>query len=205
MSHGADAADQLINHGINGTVKVTEAAAKLAALGAKNLAALLIALASDNKKLSGKTSLARILSEGKAPAVLNIKLDDMKRFSGEAKKYGVLFTAIKDKTDTSGFCDVIVKQEDISKINRIFERMGYTTLKEEKSANPKNAQSHSQQEKNSKTQENGSKQVPQDKTKTGEKPSVKTHVQEIKKTNGTANNTQHPKAKAKSKTKAKIK
>lgn len=180
MSHGAEAADQLINHGINATVKVTEAAAKLTALGAKNLAALCIALAKENHKLSGKTSLTRILSEGKAPAVLNIKIDDMTRFARESKKYGVLFTAIKDKTDTSGFCDVIIKQEDISKINRIFERMGYAALKDEKGGEQKNAPSHSRRERSSKTPENGLSKTPPGKTNTDTKPSVKSRVEALK-------------------------
>lgn len=40
MSIGADAADQMVREGI----QITESAVRLAALGAKNLAALLIAL-----------------------------------------------------------------------------------------------------------------------------------------------------------------
>ena len=59
MNVGGDAADQLVREGI----QITESATKLAALGAKNLAALLMALLKEGK-ISGKTRLARIIKGG---------------------------------------------------------------------------------------------------------------------------------------------
>ena len=50
MSTSGETADLMVREGI----QITESAVKLAGLGAKNLAALLIALANDNQKLSGK-------------------------------------------------------------------------------------------------------------------------------------------------------
>ena len=51
MSTNGETADLMVREGI----QITESALKLAGLGAKNLAALLIALANDNQKLAGKT------------------------------------------------------------------------------------------------------------------------------------------------------
>jgi hypothetical protein len=82
-------------------------------------------LLKDDRKLAGKTKIKKLLKDGKPPAILNVKERDLPRFSQEAKKYGILFSAIKDKTDKSGKLDIIARQEDIPKINRIFEKIGY--------------------------------------------------------------------------------
>ena len=55
MSTNGETADLMVREGI----QITESALKLAGLGAKNLAALLIALANDNQKLAGKRSEER--------------------------------------------------------------------------------------------------------------------------------------------------
>ena len=119
MNVGGDAADQLVREGI----QITESATKLAALGAKNLAALLLALLKEGN-ISGKTRLARIIKEGDVQ-VFPLKTADLERFFAEAKRYGVLYTVVRDKGDPDGTCDVITRGCDVSKINRIFERFGY--------------------------------------------------------------------------------
>ena len=57
MSTNGETADLMVREGI----QITESALKLAGLGAKNLAAWLIALANDNQKLAGKTNLKRLM------------------------------------------------------------------------------------------------------------------------------------------------
>ena len=69
MNTGGDAADLMVRE----SIQITESSIKLAGLGAKNLAALLIALAQDNQKLQGKTTLKRLLSEGKELKVFPLK------------------------------------------------------------------------------------------------------------------------------------
>ena len=59
MSTNGETADLMVREGI----QITESALKLAGLGAKNLAALLIALANDNQKLAGKTNLKRLIHD----------------------------------------------------------------------------------------------------------------------------------------------
>ena len=59
MSTSGETADLMVKEGI----QITESAVKLAGLGAKNLAALLIALANDNQKLAGKTNLKRLIHD----------------------------------------------------------------------------------------------------------------------------------------------
>lgn len=122
MNTSGEVADLMVKEGI----QITESAAKLAALGAKNLAAIIIVLMNDESKMQGKTNLKQLLKSGKPLCILQIKEADLKKFNSEAKKYGVLFTAVSDKTNNTGLCDVIAKQEDVTKLNYIMEKLGYT-------------------------------------------------------------------------------
>ena len=58
---GGEAADQMVREAL----QVTEVAIKLSALGIKNALALSLAYAKENPKVKGKTSLDRLLREGK--------------------------------------------------------------------------------------------------------------------------------------------
>ena len=122
MNTSGEVADLMVKEGI----QITESAAKLAGLGAKNLAAIIIALMNDESKMQGKTNLKQLLKSDKPLCILQIKETDLKKFNSEAKKYGVLFTAVSDKTNNTGLCDVIAKQEDVTKLNYIMEKLGYT-------------------------------------------------------------------------------
>lgn len=137
MNIGGDTADQMVREGI----QITESAIKLAGLGAKNLAALLLALLKDNKKLKGKTNIGRLLHEDKPLSIFHVKKADISEFHRLAQKYGVLYTAIYNKAKDKGLCDVMVKAEDAVKVNRIMEMMEYPTPEQ----NPKNAVSRAPQ------------------------------------------------------------
>ena len=121
MSTSGETADLIVREGI----QITESAVKLAGLGAKNLAALLIALANDNQKLSGKTNLKRLIHDGEELTIFSVKREDLKGFQMEAKRYGVLFYPIVNKVEKTGTVEIMAKARDAKQINRIFERMGY--------------------------------------------------------------------------------
>lgn len=122
MNTSGEVADLMVKEGI----QITESAVKLAGLGAKNLAAIIVVLMNDKTKLQGKTNLKQLLKSDKPLCILQIKESDLKKFNQEAKKYGVLFTAVSDKTNNTGLCDVIAKQDDVTKLNYIMEKLGYT-------------------------------------------------------------------------------
>lgn len=122
MNTSGEVADLMVKEGL----QITEEVAKLTGLGAKNLAAILIALLKEDNKLQGKTNLKKLLKSDKPLCILQIKEKDIGKFNSEAKKYGVLFTAVTDKTNNTGLCDIIAKQDDVTKLNYIMERMGYT-------------------------------------------------------------------------------
>ena len=118
MNGSGEVADLMVREGI----QITESAAKLAGLGAKNLAAIVIALLNEDNKLQGKTALKNLLKADKPLCILQINKQELKKFQSEAKRYGVLFTVVTDKT--SEFCDIIAKQDDVVKLNYIIEKLG---------------------------------------------------------------------------------
>ncbi len=124
MNNGADAADQIVNMSFKGI----EVLAKISGEGAKNLATYLYAVLKDQKKTRGKTRLEGLLRSGKELKVFAVKNEDLKKFTQEAKRYGVLYCALRDKNDTDGMCDIMVRAEDASKINRIVERFKLATV-----------------------------------------------------------------------------
>ena len=182
MNTSGEVADLMVKEGF----QITESAAKLAALGAKNLAAILIALMQEDRKLQGKTNLRQLLKADKPLCILQIKESDIQKFNKEAKKYGVLFTAVTDKTKDSKFCDIIAKQEDVTKLNYIMERMGYAApeIKQDKADAPEQEDGKTEKKSNPRTKEYPSERrytARGDKEKTThDKPSVKARVNNIK-------------------------
>ena len=112
------------------TLRISETVAKLTATGAKNLGVLLAALMKDNIKIKGKTNLNTMLKEGKELRVFNIQEEYLKQFAQEARKYGILYSVIKDTKLAPPTFDILAKAEDVSKINRVFERISYPIPKD---------------------------------------------------------------------------
>jgi len=110
------------------SLETGEVAVKLAGTGAKQLAILLYAILREQKKTKGKTRLTNMLRSGKELKVFAVKDTDLQLFCREAKKYGVLYCVLKDRDATDGITDIMVRAEDASKINRIFERFDLATV-----------------------------------------------------------------------------
>lgn len=121
---GGEAADQMVREAL----QVTEVAIKLSALGIKNALALSLAYAKENPKVKGKTSLDRLLREGKELKIIALQSKDVGQFKELAKQYGVLFAVVKDKAQNEKV-DVMFKAEDVAKLNRIYEQLGYAIPK----------------------------------------------------------------------------
>ncbi len=193
MNTSGEVADLMVKEGL----QVTEEVVKLTGLGAKNLAAIIIALLKEDNKTQGKTNMKKLLQSNKPLCILQIKESDIRHFNREANKYGVLFTPIKDENNNTGLCDIIAKQDDVPQINRILEIMGYSKPEVEAEIEPEtdgenqNAPDKAQEEQSKKSNPR-MRENPQERefTKCGDmekegnhsdrKPSVKKKVEEIK-------------------------
>ena len=128
MSQGSDAAEQMVKE----TMIISETAAKLAGLGAKNLAVLLTLYLREEHPLKGETNLKKLLKEGKEIRVFCLDKDNLAEFKQHAKDYGIVYSALKQKNDESNIIDVLVKAEDTPRVNRILEKMNYPLPEDEK-------------------------------------------------------------------------
>ena len=124
MNTAGDAAEQIVKMSLGGV----EVAAKIAGTGAKELAMMIYAITKDQKKTKGKTRLTNMLRSEKPLKVFAVKDSELQLFCKEAKKYGVLYCVLKDKDANDGLTDIMVRAEDASKINRIFERFKLATV-----------------------------------------------------------------------------
>ena len=126
MNTGGEAAEQIVRMSLEGF----EVAAKITGAGAKNIAILLYSILKEEKKTKGKARLTSMLRSGKELKVFTVKSDDLKKFTQEAKKYGVLYCVLTDRKnkDHNAEVDVIARAEDASKISRIVERFNLASV-----------------------------------------------------------------------------
>ena len=126
MNSSSDAAESIVRMSLQGT----EFALRITGSLTKNCIAGLYALSKDQKKSKGKTTLNKMLKSGKELKIFTIKQEDLKLFGQEAKRYGVLFTALFDKKNPDGKVDIMCRAEDAAKINRIVNRFKLVTYDE---------------------------------------------------------------------------
>ena len=126
MNTGGEAAEQIVRMSLEGF----EVAAKITGAGAKNIAILLYSILKEEQKTKGKARLTNMLRSGKELKVFTVKSGDLKKFTQEAKKYGVVYCVLADRgnKDPNAEVDVIARAEDASKISRIVERFNLASV-----------------------------------------------------------------------------
>ena len=127
MNTSGEAADQVVRM----SLEVGEAALKISGTGAKHLAVMLYAVLKEKKKTKGRARLETLVKSGRPLTVFSVKESDLKQFVQEAKRYGVLYCAVRNpKGSSDGLVDVIVKEEDAPRINRIVDRFQLASVTE---------------------------------------------------------------------------
>ena len=128
MNQSSEAAEQIVKMSLEGI----EVAAKISGSGAKDIAVLLYTIMKNKEQTAGKTKLNNMLKSGKELKVFSIRQDQFDIFRREAKRYGVLYSALINKKNKSpdGIIDVMVRSEDAAKINRIVSRFKLSDYKD---------------------------------------------------------------------------
>lgn len=127
MNTSGEAADQVVRM----SMEVGEAALKITGAGAKQLAVLLYAVLKEQTKTRGRVKLENLVRSGKPLTVFSVKQSDLKLFIQEAKRYGIVYCAIRNTKGTKdGMVDIMVKEEDAPRINRIVERFRFASVTE---------------------------------------------------------------------------
>lgn len=128
MNAGGETADQAVKMTLQGIEVIGSLALKAGETATKSLAATLYAILTDRKKVRGKTRLNTLLKSGKELKVFAIRHKDLEVFCKEAKRYGVLYTVLKEKNNIDGICDIMVRTEDAAKISRIVDKFELATI-----------------------------------------------------------------------------
>ena len=162
MDNSGEVADLMVKE----SIQLTEAAVKMLAAGSKNLAAFLLALSQNNKKLYGKANMARLLQTGRELKTFHIKENDLGDFRAYAKK-NVLFSVIKDTRSTSGIVDLVTNVDYVPLVNHYLEQRGYPApAKEQEEEAPKKAAPRARPEYSSPQRGSGSTQSQSKRTTT---------------------------------------
>ena len=131
MSASSDSAEEIVRLSLEGF----EVVARLTGSMAKEMAVMLVALSKEKSiKTKGQTRLNNMLKSNSNLRIFTIKKDDYQDFKKQAKRYGVLYTALGKKSEISkdGNIDILVKEEDAVRINRIVEKFKLTTVDQTK-------------------------------------------------------------------------
>ena len=119
---GGEAADQLVRMMLNGS----EVAIRLSGSAARNMLALTMALAKQNKRLSGKVNMARMLRETRDLRLFPMTPEQYREFRKHARKQKILFSAISDRDGSGKLLDVVMPVTEVERANLIFDRIMYT-------------------------------------------------------------------------------
>lgn len=118
MNLGSDPADQVVRYTLEGS----EFALRMTGTAAKNFAVFVAAVLRDQKKTRGKTNLTRLLRAGKSLKFFSVPTERMHEFTQEAKRHGLLFVPMRDRTNP-GSIEIAIWAEDSAKVERIIDRM----------------------------------------------------------------------------------
>ena len=115
-----EAADEVVRIVLNGT----EVALRLTGSAAKNLGVILYEWAKNNPKVTGKTSMMKLLRSGEELQVVTLTREQYDQFKALAKKQ-VLFAPFVNKEKNDGMVEVVISSRSLAIVNHILEDIGY--------------------------------------------------------------------------------
>lgn len=128
MSTTSDSADEFVKFMLDGT----EVALRLSGSLAKEMAVMLYAMSKEQgKKTKGQIRLENMLKSNSNLKIFSINQENFQEFKKQAKKYGVVYSALYKRGEKvpDKLIDILVREEDAERVNRIVERYKLTTVK----------------------------------------------------------------------------
>lgn len=125
MSTVSDSADEFVKLTLEGF----EVMARISGSMVKNVAIMLYTISKDtSKKTKGKTKLSKMLKDKSPLKVFSMKQEDYLKFQKQAKRYGILYCSLFNKKDKDGMVDIIAREDDAVRVDRIIERFKLTSV-----------------------------------------------------------------------------
>lgn len=127
MNTSADAADQVVRMTLNGVEMAFKITGDNAPKAARLIFHAFTAVKNESKRSKGAIRLVNLARSGKKLDVTAVMDKDLKKFCIEAKKYGILYTILKDRNKSDGLTEIMYKSEDKEKLGRVFEKLNMAT------------------------------------------------------------------------------
>ena len=128
--NGGDAAEQMVRILLDGT----ETVVKITGEGSRQLAAFLYAWAQQehgkHPAQHGRTSMVRLLKSGQELQVFRLRKEEYAAFKPQARQYKLLYAALRNRRDPDGLIDVVVRSDEIPRVNHVLERLGYGSVQQ---------------------------------------------------------------------------
>lgn len=118
MSEYSESAEQVVKFSFEGMDYVLRITGSVS----KELISALYTIMNNKQQTKGKTTLTNMMKSGRPVQIFQIQKEHLKDFAREAKKYGVVYVVVNDKRDLNGNVDIIVREEDKAKIDRIISK-----------------------------------------------------------------------------------
>ena len=125
MNTGGDAANEMVQY----YFEAIKCAATITGKGAEHALGILLNEMKNHKQTKGKARLNSMLKSGKPLEIFSLQKKDLPKFTREAKSYGVLYCALVNRKNKNfdDMVDILVRQEDATKIDRMVERFKLIT------------------------------------------------------------------------------
>lgn len=78
----------------------------------------------DHEKLTGKTSMKKLLMRGGDLQVFQIEKEDLKKVEKMSKKYGILYSQLPEIGKGDGKIEMVIHSEAVPRVNLIIEKLG---------------------------------------------------------------------------------
>jgi hypothetical protein len=122
MDNSGEVAERIVRISMDGAVY----AMKISGVSTKYLVSILISATKEENKTKGLMRLQNMLRQDKELKVFTLSEDQFKSFRKEVKRFGVTYSVLCDKDRSKNHpIEIMVKAEDASKIQRIFERLNF--------------------------------------------------------------------------------
>lgn len=124
--NSSESAEQLVKISLEGI----EVALKITGQFTERIAVALYTMLKDKKMTKGKTNLNNMLKSGSNLQIFSLQEDQLKKFHELSKQYGILYTALVNKKNKNkdGMVDIMVRDEDAPKVNRIVQRFDLSAI-----------------------------------------------------------------------------
>lgn len=119
MNTSGDVAEQMVKFYLEGF----EVVAKVSGRATEHTIAIIMNILKSKNQTKGKARLNSMLKSGKPLSIFSVNKKDLPKFVKEAKRYGILYSALIDRHNKNDdVVDIMVRDDDAAKIDRVVEK-----------------------------------------------------------------------------------